>query len=91
MNLNDPKERFFDAKLRRIEGPDALIVAMKNARRDHPEIERVTAFTRSLNPERPSRLMHKWYRESRSPWTERWRGGRFAALPAPAQTCAWRR
>jgi hypothetical protein len=27
MNLNDPKERFFDAKLRRIEGVGALIAA----------------------------------------------------------------
>jgi hypothetical protein len=27
MNLNDPKERFFNAKLRRIDGPDALITA----------------------------------------------------------------
>lgn len=74
-NLDDPKERFFDAKLRQIPSVEAFITAMRRARQAHPEIERIAAFTRSMTLEEAkslkvpagSRVMVPWDRE-----VERW-------------------
>jgi hypothetical protein len=56
VNLDDPKERFFDARLNPIKDPNEVIRRLKKTYRDHPEIERVRAFYRPFSNEECRRL-----------------------------------
>ncbi|MBS1718809.1 MAG: hypothetical protein JST35_00005, partial [Armatimonadetes bacterium] len=74
-NLDDPKERFFDAKLRPISSVEAFITAMRRARQAHPEIERIAAFTRSMTLEEAKSLKVPAGSRVQVPWdreVERW-------------------
>jgi hypothetical protein len=56
INLDDPKEKIFDAKLNRIEGVEECIRRMRKEYRAHPEIERVRRFYRPFSAEESQRL-----------------------------------
>ena len=56
LNLDDPKTRFIDSKLNRIEGVDACIKRLREIYLQHPEIERVRPFYRPLSEAEARRL-----------------------------------
>ena len=45
VNLDDPSERFFDARLHRITDANEVVGRLKQVYGAHPEIERVRVFT----------------------------------------------
>lgn len=56
VNLDDPRERFFDANLNRIATAEEAIKRMRAISRKHPEIERIKVFNRPLTEEEAKRL-----------------------------------
>ncbi|HLO99287.1 MAG TPA: hypothetical protein VK171_11880, partial [Fimbriimonas sp.] len=56
INLDDPKERFFDDTLNRITSVEEAIKRMRKISRDNPEIDRVKVFNRPLSDEEAKRL-----------------------------------
>ena len=56
INLDGPKEKFFDSKLNRIESAEKCIERMRQIFREHPEIERGRTFARRFSAEEAKRL-----------------------------------
>lgn len=56
INLDDPKERFFDDKLNRITSVEEAIKQMRIVSRENPEIDRVKVFNRPLTNEEAMKL-----------------------------------
>ncbi len=56
INLDDPKERFFDENFHEIKDVNERIRFMRKAFRDHPEIGRVATYGKPLTPEECKRF-----------------------------------
>jgi hypothetical protein len=56
VNLDDPSERFFDARLHRITDVNEVVGQLRRVYADHPEIERVRVFYRPVSATEAARL-----------------------------------